>query len=209
MDVSEHNEASVRRVLDHEIEKHNVTEGRARITLADERPSPIWTSDNAGGDPPTSISVVLGELREVNEVFRLDRSPYTVNSLSPLAGTKTCNYLEPLIAIEEAKRDGSDEAVRLNEHGHIVSACMANIFWLKDGVIFTPSLSSGCLAGTTREFILEEMTVSQVEAGSDVLETADAIYLTSAALGVRQVTEYCGRTMPATGHPIINALPFS
>ena len=209
MDVSEHDEASVRRVLDHELEKHNVSEGRARVTLADERLSPIWTSENADGESPTSISVVLGELREVSDVFRLECSPYTVNSLSPLAGTKTCNYLEPLIAIEEAKRDGSDEAVRLNEHGHIVSACMANIFWLSEGTLFTPALSTGCLPGTTREFILEEIECSEVEAEISVLDTADAIFLTSAGRGVIQVSEYFGREMPWVDHAIKSVLPFN
>ena len=59
------------------------------------------------------------------------------------------------MALENAKAKGFDEAIRLNERGEVASACMANVFWIKDKKLFTPDLETGCLAGTTREFIIE------------------------------------------------------
>ena len=43
----------------------------------------------------------------------------------------------------------------LNERGEIVSATMANIFWVKDGTLHTPSLSTGAIAGVTRAAVIE------------------------------------------------------
>jgi 4-amino-4-deoxychorismate lyase len=97
---------------------------------------------------------------------------------------KSCNYLENILSLEDAKDRGFDEAIRLNEKGEIVSACLANLFWKKDVAIFTPSLETGCLKGTTRGFILENFTVEERKAELIELEKADEIFLTSAGIGV-------------------------
>ncbi len=97
---------------------------------------------------------------------------------------KSCNYLENILALEDAKAKNFDETVRLNEKGEIVSACMANIFWKKNGAIYTPSLETGCLNGTTREFILENFKVAETKAQLKALKKADEIFLTSAGIGV-------------------------
>ena len=102
---------------------------------------------------------------------------------------------------------GANEAVRLNELGYVTSACMANISWLKNDRLFTPSLSTGCLPGTTREFVLENLEVSEVEAAIDDLREADAIFLASAGLGVVQVDQFDGRAMPDIDHAITRLVP--
>ena len=133
--------------------------------------------------------MTTGDLREVPDKLRLTVSPFLVNSTSPLAGIKSCNYLENILALEEAKKRGFDEAVRLNERGEIVAACLANIFWRKNEQLFTPSLATGCLAGTTREFVLENETGFETKAGLEVLKNADEIFLTSAGLGICKISE--------------------
>ncbi|MBK7392079.1 MAG: aminotransferase class IV [Chloracidobacterium sp.] len=184
------------------IETDGIVNGRARITFLDESPSPIWPSDSPS---KTSLHIITGNLRPVPDEFRLTVSPYTVNSRSPLAGVKSCNYLENLLGLKEARTRGH-EAVRLNEHGHITGGCMSNIFWLKDEVLYTPSLATGCLPGTTREFVLENLDCREVEAAIDELEKADAIFLTSAGLGITQIAEYESKTMERTDHPILKLL---
>jgi branched-subunit amino acid aminotransferase/4-amino-4-deoxychorismate lyase len=101
-----------------------------------------------------------------------------------LTGVKSCNYLENILALEEAKKRGFDEVVRINEKNEIVSAAMANIFWTKDGRIFTPAIETGCLKGTTREFILENFPVCEKTAFIAELAEADEIFLTSAGIGI-------------------------
>ncbi len=77
--------------------------------------------------------------------------------------------------MEDAKAKGFDEAVRTNECDEIVSACTANIFWQRDDEIFTPHLDTGCLAGTTREFVLENYSISEKKVKINELNEADAI----------------------------------
>jgi branched-subunit amino acid aminotransferase/4-amino-4-deoxychorismate lyase len=116
--------------------------------------------------------------------LRLTVSPFLVNSTSPLAGVKSCNYLENLLSLEEAERRGFDEAIRLNEKQEIVSAGAANVFWIKNKKIHTPALETGCLAGTTREFLSENIAVHEVKSRLNEIIEADEVFLTSAGIGV-------------------------
>ena len=85
---------------------------------------------------------------------------------------------------------------------------MANVFWEKDGYLFTPSLATGCLPGTTRESILEEVECEEVEMAIEELHEADRIFLTSAGLGVVSVAEAGGRELDTSEHPLSGLLPF-
>ena len=204
IDVAEFSEDFTKTALDQIIRQNNVSDGRARITFFDERSSSIWPSESEG---ETSLLILTGDLRSVNENFRLTVSPYPVNSHSPLTGIKSCNYLEKIIALDEAKTRNFDEAIQVNERGEVTSAVMANVFWLKDGILYTPSLKTGCLPGTTREFVLENLDCREVEATLDELNKADAIFLTSAGLGVTQIAEFESRKLRTIQHPIINLHP--
>lgn len=192
IDLSDHTENSTRKALSEIIEKNGVGDGRARITFFDERPSSIWPSES---DKKTSLHIMTGDRRPVSGNFRLTISPYPVNSRSPLADVKSCNYLENLLAYDEAKERGFNEAIRINERGHITSDCMANVFWLREGRLYTPSLTTGCLAGTTREFVMENIECVEVEAEIEVLNEADAIFLTSAGIGIVEAVEFNGRKL--------------
>jgi branched-chain amino acid aminotransferase len=190
VDLSNFAEEIVKNSLLQLIEKNDFSDGRARITFFDESPSKIWNFETA---KQTSFLITTADLREVKTDLRVCVSPYLINSTSPLAGIKSCNYLENVLALEEAKSRGFDEAIRINERGEIVSACLANVFWLSDGKLFTPSLETGCLNGTTREFLMEKFDVAEVEKELKILESAEAIFLTSSGIGAAQITEYENR----------------
>jgi branched-chain amino acid aminotransferase len=204
LDLSENTERVTREALDEIIAKNGVDNGRARITFLDETPSAIWATSR---ERKTSLSIVTGDLRPIPQPLRLSLSPYPVNSRSPLAGVKSCNYLENLMTYDEAKQRGFDESVRVNEKGHITSAAMANVFWLKDGRLLTPAVSTGCLPGTTREFVLENIESEEVEADINQLQNADAIFLTSAGLGVAAVAHFDAKKLKTSDHPILDLLP--
>ncbi len=182
VDLSEFDENRVKDQLQKLVEKNSVIQGRCRITFFDESSSKIW-SDDLGQQ--TSLLVQTADLVEFNEVFSLTFSGFPINSKSPLSGVKSCNYLDNLLALEDARSKEFDEAIRLNERGEIVSACMANIFWVKEEQLFTPNLETGCLAGTTRELILERFKVLEVSAKSSEINKSDEIFLTSAGIGLR------------------------
>jgi branched-subunit amino acid aminotransferase/4-amino-4-deoxychorismate lyase len=166
------------------IEANKIVNGRMRLTFFDESASEIWSFPT---ERTVSFLITTADFREVSTI-NLTVSPYRVNSTSPLANIKSCNYLEQTLALTEAQNRGFDEAVRLNERGEIVSAAMANLFWLKDEKLYTSGLRTGCLAGTTREFILENYECFEVENQSGSLENADDIFLSSSGIGIKRAT---------------------
>ena len=189
IDISKFSEAEVFEALSLEIKSKNLKLGRARITVADESESELWSR---GGQKKTSLSIITAERRPITSELSLTISPHRINTTSPLTGIKSCNYLDHLISYDEAKRRGFDEAIRLNERGEITSACMANVFWSKDGKLYTPSLRTGCLAGTTREFVLENIDCEEAVADLSELNNVEAIFLTSAGIMTTAVSKYNG-----------------
>jgi branched-subunit amino acid aminotransferase/4-amino-4-deoxychorismate lyase len=172
-----------------------VEEGRARLTFLVRAVRGVWRDRSARG-PETDLLVMTGDARPApEEGLALTLSPYRLSTLSPLAGVKSVNYLEHVLAWEEAHARDFHEAVLLNERGEIVGATMANIFWVARGTIHTPALPTGALAGTTRACVLalaEELAFPLIEGIYDTsdLGDADEIFLTSAAHGVGLVTTY-------------------
>jgi aminodeoxychorismate lyase len=172
------------------LEKNNIKQGRARITIFEESMESIWAESMRR----TSTLITTSQFREIPEEMRLRISPYRVNSKSALKGIKSCNYLENLIAFEEAKSKKFDEAIRLNEKDQVTSACMANVFWIEDGTVFTPSLETGCLEGTTRSFVIElckELGIEVYATESDIQEVlrAEEVFLTSSGIGIVPVVK--------------------
>lgn len=195
-------EEETRAALARLIEKNKVERGRARITVLARAAGGLWGPDEGttreGGDSGRASDLLLmtGGARNVEEeTLALTVSPFRTNTHSPLSGLKTVNYLEHVLAWEDARTRDFDEALVLNERGEVVSATMANIFWVKHGTVHTPALATGALAGTTRARIIElaeEMAVPLVEGVQDIhaLAAADEIFLTSAGLGVALVTTF-------------------
>lgn len=196
-------EAAVHVSLLCSIKENGITNGRARITVYDASASSVWSE---ASEAKTEFSIIAAPLRSVPETFRLGVSPYRINSTSPLAGVKSCNYLENILAIENARELGFDEAVRLNERGEVASACMANLFWLGGDILYTPPLTSGCLAGTTREYILENLECREMSATPETLDQADAILLTSAGIGIKRVAGFSVKKYGEIDHPILHLL---
>ena len=190
VDLSEFSEQTVKKSFLEIIAVNKIINGRARLTFFDESSISIWHTSQKH---KTSFLINTADFRKIPENLRLTVSPFCTNSTSPLSGVKSCNYLENILALEDANAKGFDEAIRVNERGEIVSACMANIFWLKNGEIFTPSLETGCLSGTTREFVLENYSVCEKKSKLNELNKADAIFLTSAGIGIAQVVEFQGK----------------
>ncbi|MFT3742936.1 MAG: aminotransferase class IV [Pyrinomonadaceae bacterium] len=193
--------------LQETIENEKIVNGGARITFLDGRPSKLWPTVGTRTEP-TKILIEAKEGRTSVTELKFTRSSFLTNSRSPISGLKTCNYLEPIMSLDEAKVRGFHEAIRVNERGFVTSACMANVFWLKGGELFTPGLATGCLAGTTREFVLENIDCREVEVGVEALDDAEAIFLTSAGIGVVQVAEFDGRRLEKVDHPILHLLPY-
>ena len=204
VDISMFPEDATLLALNTVLKTNEVLTGRARITFFDESASGLWPYE---AERRTSLLIMTGDVHSPSDLTRLTVSPYIINTSSPLTGIKSCNYLDKLIAQKEANARGFDECIQLNERGEIVSASMANIFWVKGGRLYTPSLETGCLAGTTREFVLENLGCEEVAVGIETLQDADDIFLTSAGLGVVQAAELDARVLKGEHHAITELLP--
>ena len=132
------------------------------------------------------------------------------NETSFLAGVKSLNHLDNVLAREEARRQGVDEAILLNTRGLVAEGSASNVFLLLDGRLVTPNLSSGCLAGITRQAVLElaaELGLEAIE--TDVELSAFAVaaeaFLTGSVMEVMPLTRLddrpvgSGRPGPVTG----------
>ena len=174
------------------IEDADIESGRARITVL-RSSSGIWRSED-GGASDVLVFVTHRTARK-NSPFTLGVSPYRINTGSPLCGIKTTAYLEHIMAIEEARERGYDEALLLNERGELVEATAANLFWVRDGELITPSLATGCISGVVRRLVLEaaarlRLRVTEGSYPVSALGDADEVFLTSSGLGIAPVSEF-------------------
>jgi branched-subunit amino acid aminotransferase/4-amino-4-deoxychorismate lyase len=196
---SDLNVADVGAALKKLISVNRVSDGRARVILLARSSQHVWKA-NPPGPRKTDLLIMTGDAQKIPRAgMTLAVSPYRFNTLSPLAGIKSLNYLDHVLSWEEAHARDFDEAVMLNERGEIVSATMSNIFWVKDGTVHAPTLSTGALAGVTRACVIElagKHFVPLVEGVYEMqdLTEADEIFLTSASLGVAIVTTFDFRT---------------
>ena len=104
------------------------------------------------------------------------------------------NYLNSIIATQEAKRNGVDEAILLDHHGNVSEAPGENIFIVRDGQLSTPSLASSALEGITRDAIIKiakdlDIDVTEREITRSELTTSDEIFLTGTAAEITPVIE--------------------
>jgi len=177
------------------IKANNLDSARVRITI-----SPGEGAINA--DPGTckknTVLVVAEKYipctqQVYREGFRAVTSSFRRNSLSLLAGLKSTSYLMSVMARQEAKKVGADEAICLNEKGLLAEASMSNIFAVTDGRLRTPSLESGILPGITRQMVLElaskiDICSFEEDIEPDELYKAQEAFLTSSLLEVMPLT---------------------
>ena len=190
---------------------NQVKDGRARVILLARHGRDIWKT-KAPGAKKTDLLIMTGDTQKVPQTgSSLAVSPYRANTVSPLAGIKSLNYLEHVLAWEEAQSRDFDEAVVLNERGEIVSATTANLFWAKNGTLHTPTLSSGALAGITRECVIDIANKHFIPLLEGIYEMndltdADEIFLTSSGVGVAPVTTFDFRRYAVEGGPLTTTI---
>jgi branched-chain amino acid aminotransferase len=118
--------------------------------------------------------------------------PWTRNERSATAGLKTTSYADNVVALAYAAHRGGSEAIFANTRGELCEATGSNVFVVRDGVVLTPPLESGCLAGITRELTLQwcraaGMEVSEQPLPLEAITTSDEVFLTSSTKDVMAV----------------------
>jgi len=148
----------VRKAIDDVLGKDPTAE-RLRVTWSS-GPGPL---SSFRGDSGGTLSVASspGTIWPTSEKVQI--SEWTRNENGALTGLKTTSYAENVKALHSAREVGCSEAVFLNTSGWLCEGTGTNIFFVISGNLVTPDLSSGCLAGITRELVIEIAEVEERE----------------------------------------------
>ncbi len=188
-------EAGIGKAVEKLVTVNEVETGRARVILLARENRDFWRPARPGSRQ-TDLLIMTADQQQIRAAgLSLAVSPYRTNSSSPLVGIRSLNYLDHVLSWEEAQVREFDEAIMLNERGEIVSATMANIFWVGDGTVHTPTMNTGAFPGVTRGTVMDlakKMFIPVLEGVYELSDLADAdeIFLTSASLGVGLVTTF-------------------
>lgn len=111
-------------------------------------------------------------------------------SVDPSA--KSGNYLNNVMAINEAKTKGFDDALMVNAKGLITEGTTFNIWAIKNSTVYTPKAESGLLEGITREELIkicakEKIDLNICEITPDFILNADEVFITSSTRGIMSV----------------------
>jgi branched-chain amino acid aminotransferase len=114
---------------------------------------------------------------------------------SAISNFKTKNGLIYVLAAIEAKEKGLDDYLISNTTGGILESTSANLFVVSNGVLYTPGLAEGCLAGTMRMQVINlalknGIKVYECNILPQNLLVADEIFLTNAIQGIVWVSGY-------------------
>ena len=125
--------------------------------------------------------------------------PWVRNERSAVTGAKTTSYAENVVALQWAHDRGYSEGLFVNTIGQISEGTGTNVFIVNGGDVLTPPVSSGCLAGITRELLLEWGLATEAELSLEDLQSADEVFLTSSTRDVHPVTKLGDRMWDAPG----------
>jgi branched-chain amino acid aminotransferase len=158
-------------------------------------------SDREDGTP--TAAVLLGPLPDRPPVTDVVTVPWPRNERGALVGIKTTSYAENVLAVAEARRHGASEAIFANTAGNLCEGSGTNVFLVLDGLLLTPPLSAGCLAGVTRSLIIECCGLEVVEGDVPItdLARAEEAFLTSATRNVQAIRTVDGAALPACPGP--------
>lgn len=143
--------------------------------------------------PLSSSHLVLNENGLVLGLFENAKK-----SVDAYSNIKSNNYLPYVMGALYTHENRLNDSVILNTFNRVCDTTVANIFWIRDGKIYTPPLSEGCVAGVMRANLFQRLPAKgfelfEKEAGVEELLEADEMFLTNAINGVRWVKEFKGK----------------
>jgi len=145
---------------------------------------------------PTSVAIFtfpFGDLFDKNGISAGVVSWRKFSDMStPPQAKMGGNYLNSIIATQEAKRNGVDEAILLDHNGNVSEAPGENIFIVREGQLITPTLASSALEGITRDAIIKiakdlDIDFVEREIARSELIISNEIFLTGTAAEITPV----------------------
>ena len=165
------------------------------------------------------IGVKLHDLKDEFCMFVMAYEPYVKNDANahatvsswrriddnaiPARGKVAGAYANSALIKTDANRAGFDEALVLDQNGHVSEGSAMNIFMLRDGVLITPPVTDNILEGITRKSVMElsrrELGLEVVERSIDRTEVfiAEEMFMTGTAAQITAVTKIDHRPVGA------------
>jgi branched-subunit amino acid aminotransferase/4-amino-4-deoxychorismate lyase len=183
----------IERAIEKAVLDSQISDAYVKICLLSQGSSVFY--ENPHG---TSILVVVRQYQPSDELIKAHVSSFRRNSVSPILKVKSLSYLENILARREARSLGFDEAIFLNEKGEITEGSANNIFWLKDGLLYTPSLECGLLPGVIRSVVIDiargiGIGVEEGRFDLDNLTSSQGAFFTNSlagAVSISQIDEF-------------------
>ncbi|MDZ7719376.1 MAG: aminotransferase class IV [Balneolaceae bacterium] len=176
------------------LEKNGLSNNRSRIRVQ------VSLNEKGGylkRDESSLITVISSQIAEKkSDPKKLILSEtIVVPSQARPSELKLSNTLHYRQAFREANKKGADDAVMLTVKGSVAETSIANIFWMKDGKVFTPSVHCDILPGIMRNSIIEilndqlQIDAEEGQFNMDDLLNADFVWLTNSVLEVIPVSD--------------------
>ena len=172
--------------------------GKLRITVT----GGLAPLSSERGDGPPTVVVAGAPLTPWPAVADVVVVPWRRNEHGAMAGIKSISYAENVRALAEARKAGADEAIFANTAGALCEGTGTNVFVATLGRLLTPPLSSGCLAGVTRELLLEAGVAEEADLALEALVDADEAFLSSTTRVVQPIRAVDGTALPAAPGPL-------
>jgi len=189
--------ARIRAAIEEVLDGREFDHGRLRITYTGGL-GPL--SSSAAYGPPTLV-VAAGPAELPAAFTSIVTAPWTRNEHGALSGVKSTSYAENVRTLAYATRRRATEAIFLNTEGNVCEGTGTNIFVVMDGTILTPPLSSGPLAGITREVIMDWCDVEERDFTLTEAMAAEEVFITSSLRDVQAVHRW-DETDLRTFHPM-------
>lgn len=180
----------VRQAISRLLEANGVKDGCLRIYLVYNRIG-IWCSEEQM--PAVDLIMYTVDLRMRAGPVKLGLLEHGRYAAHPLAGAKVTSWLENAWAAEKARSRGFEDMVLLNEHGLVAECTAANILFVRGGRVSTPSERSGCLAGVSRQILLEiarsaGVPIEECNVTAQEMWAADEAFISSTTREVQPVS---------------------
>ena len=180
----------------HVLTTNELTDARLRLTISAGEGDIVPNPATCQGITVFIVARKLTPLppEHYQQGYRAIVSSLRRNSQSPLSRLKTSCYLENILARQEAKAAGADEAVVSNEQGLVAEGSSSNIFLVHKGQLLTPSINCGALPGITREAVLElasslGIRATETELTPEQLLAAEEAFFTSSIIEIMPLTQ--------------------
>ncbi len=116
-------------------------------------------------------------------------------SCDVFSNIKSNNFLPYTMAALYAKKNKLNDAFLFNTNNRICDSTLANIFIIKDEIIYTPPLTEGCIAGVVRRWLLEnlppsEFIIKEKTLSTEELLNADEIFITNSIRDINWVKQF-------------------